>query len=157
MPIQAHPDKEQHTPEIMKARLSRGPGPSWDAGPSRLSLCHLHPPPSSTLTVSTHTQTRSSISTSLRYFYLLPMVRVCLLVCVSESSPGPGRQSCPLRCGTLLWSLHRGCCCPDWASTGGTSPTNTHSILLTTPCVLCVNKSRRSGSAPALVGFLCLG
>lgn len=47
---------------------------------------------------------------------------VCLPVCVPESSPGPGRQSCPLRCGKLLKSLRRWRCSLDWASTGDTLP-----------------------------------
>lgn len=56
---------------------------------------------------------------------LMSVCALCLPGCALESSLGPGRQSCPLRCGTLLWSLRRWCCCLDWASTGGTSPTNT--------------------------------
>lgn len=52
-------------------------------------------------------------------------VSVGLPVCEWESSPGPGRQSCPLHCGTWLWSLRRWRCCLGWASTGDTSPENT--------------------------------
>ncbi len=73
------------------------------------------------------------------FFFSFECMCVCvcvqLPVCAWESSPGPGRQSCPLRCGTLLWSLHRWRCCLDWASTGDTSPTKQQSIPLFSPLI----------------------
>ncbi len=77
---------------------------------------------------------------------------VCLPVCAVESSPGPGRQSCPPRCGMLLWNPHRWRCCLDWASTGDTSPTNTetqkhkHKHKYTIYNIFSVSK-RRSGKS----------
>lgn len=92
-------------------------------------------------------------------------VLVCLPVCELESSPGPGRQSCPLRCGTLLWSLRRWRCCLDWASTGDTSPTNTQtqSVLFTSERLIhltghnCYSqlRGRRSSSAATLKLVIC--
>lgn len=64
------------------------------------SLSLIASPSPSSLTYSSNQHTPSHFLIS-RPSLILLCVCVCLPVCALESSPGPGRQSCPLRCGTL--------------------------------------------------------